>query len=346
MKKFVAMFACCLVATGVLFANGANEASGKESKDVTVYTAYQEDEAKATFEAFTKETGIQVHFVRLSAGELFTRLQAERENPQVNAVFGISVDTLAAAGKEGLLEQFQPTNLAEIPDNIHDANGYWTAHSISVLCFASNKKWATEHNITLPTSWYDLLKPEFDDQVSLAHPGTSGVAYAVLSGLVTRMGEDEAYDYLKKLDKNIVQYTKGGAAPARMAGLGEAGVGLCWMSDAINTMNGGYELLLSYPKEGSPYEVTGLAVVKNGPAAGTENAKKLIEWAVSKNGQEFFSNNFNRLPANKNAVLTNGATPFDQLNVIPVDHTWSTENKKRLVQRFVDEVRNSDNVLK
>ena len=35
----------------------------------------------------------------------------------------------------------------------------------------------------------------------MAHPGTSGTAYTVLATLVQLMGENEAFDYLKQLQK-------------------------------------------------------------------------------------------------------------------------------------------------
>lgn len=344
MKKLRIVFAVAVCLVSTVAAEGLSDKNGK-SNSFSAYMAYQEDEVKFLFDEFTKDTGIQVHFVRLSAGEVFTRMQAEKENPRVNLV-QMSIDTIAAAAKEGLIESFTPSNIQELPKELQDPNGSWIAHSISVLCFASNEKWVKENNIVLPKSWDDLLKPEFKGNISVAHPGTSGVAYAWLSGLVSLMGENQALAYMKKLDKSIVQYTKGGAAPARMAGLGEAGVGLCWSSDAINTINSGYSLLITYPKEGSPYEITGLGLIKNGPSADAENAKRFIEWAIGKKGQELFGNTFNRLPVNKNAALTNDATPFAELNTIKVDRKFASENRSRLIQRFVNEVRSSDNVLK
>ena len=39
----------------------------------------------------------------------------------------------------------------------------------------------------------------------------------MLATLVQIMGEDKAFDYLKALHKNMNQYTKSGAAPAKAA---------------------------------------------------------------------------------------------------------------------------------
>jgi len=50
-------------------------------QSVSAYTTLEEPLAKALFEKFEAETGIKVNFVRLSGGEVVTRLEAERENP-------------------------------------------------------------------------------------------------------------------------------------------------------------------------------------------------------------------------------------------------------------------------
>lgn len=343
MKKGLVVLLVALMAIATVFAQGAQESSGA-SKELTAYIGYQEDEAQLIAKGFERDTGIKLNYVRLSAGEMFTRVQAEAENPQASIMI-IGADTIGAAVAEGLIEPYK-TSDPNVPANLMDPDGNWTGHSISVLCFGSNTKWLKESGVNPPESWQDLLKPEYKGNVCVAHPGTSGVAFTVLSGLVTLMGEDQAYDFLKKMDKSVVQYTKGGAAPARMVGLGETGIGLCWFSDLANTINNGYEITISNPVEGAPYEVTSIGIIKNGPKGELENAKKFIDWAVSKSAQEEYSNTYNRLPVNTTAVLTNGAKPFTELNTFKIDTKWASANKKRLVQRFVDEVRTSENVLK
>ena len=44
----------------------------------------------------------------------------------------------------------------------------------------------------------------------MANPNSSGTAYTALATFVQMMGEDQAFDYLKKLHANINQYTKSG----------------------------------------------------------------------------------------------------------------------------------------
>ena len=313
---------------------------------ITAYGAYQEDELKFMFDAFKAETGIEVFYVRLSASELFTRIQAEAENPQVSLWFGTSVDTLNVAAAQGYLEAYTPNGIENIPESLRDPNGFWTAHSLSVLCLASNEDWLAESGVNPPTSWAELLDEKYKDEVVVAHPGTSGVAYAWLSSMVSLMGEDAAIAYMQKLDKNIVQYSKGGAAPARMAGLGESGVGLCWSCDALNTIDAGYKLTLTYPEEGTPFEITGMALVKNGPADEMENAKKYMDWAITKEAQKMYVDKYYRLPVVEGVEIPSALTAFSDLNTISVDRAFASENRARLIERFEKDVRGSENVIK
>ena len=312
---------------------------------LTVYTAYQEEEAQLILGEFEKETGIEVDYVRLSAGELYSRVQAEAENPQASIWFGTSVDTLSAAGEGGYLEAYTSPVEAEIPENLRDPMHMWTGHTLSVTCFATNTQWMEETGINAPTSWKEVLDEKYIENVVSPHPGTSGMAFTWLNGMVALMGEDEAFNYLKELDKSIIQYTKGGSAPARMAGLGESGVGICFSCDAQNAINNGYPLVITYPEEGSPYELAGVALIKNGPEDEVENAKKFIDWAVSKEASETFVNNFNRLPANGTVVLPEGTLSLDQINIVKYDSAFSVANRTRLIEKFETDVRNADDVL-
>ena len=69
--------------------------------------------------------------------------------------------------------------------------------------------------------------------MQVADPNSSGTSYTMLATIVQLMGEDKGFDYLKELHKNINQYTKSGAAPAKAASLGETLIGITFQHDAV-----------------------------------------------------------------------------------------------------------------
>ena len=89
------------------------ESSG--SKELSVYTAFPESEVIYYFNKFEQETGIKINYVRLSAGEMLTRVEAEKDNPQATLMFGGSTDNYIAAVDKGLLEAYQSPNLDKTP---------------------------------------------------------------------------------------------------------------------------------------------------------------------------------------------------------------------------------------
>ena len=90
-----------------------------------------------------------------------------------------------------------------------------------------------EKGVEGPKCWADLVKPEYKGEVQVANPNSSGTAYTMLATLVQIMGEEDAFAYLKKLNENINQYTKSGAAPSQAASRGETLIGITFQHDLV-----------------------------------------------------------------------------------------------------------------
>ena len=341
MKRTLALLlSLCLLASMTAFA------SAEQVKSISVYTCYVENEALQMFEQFTKDTGIKVNYVRLGAGEIVTRLEAEAQNPQASIFMGGSVDTHTSAMNKGLLDHYVSPMLDVVDDRWKDPNEVWTPVSMIVTAFTSNLDYLEEKGIPAPTSWAEVLNPALKGDVCMAHPGTSGAAYTAFSGMLQTFGVEEGFEYMKQLDANIAQYTKAGAAPYRMAGLGEIGVAIGYDLDAQATILEGYPLVITYPSEGTDYEVTCVSMVKGGPANEVEAAHAFIDWMLSDTCQTMATEQFYRYPISKTVELNPAMIPMDQLNLIDYDFIWSGDHKVELVERFEREVRTRDNVIK
>ncbi len=353
MKKRYFFIAAAALSFGVLLAgcggkkaSGASAAKAEEgSKELTMYCALPETEIPSYLEAFTKETGIKVNFVRLSSGEILSKVQVEANNPQASVWFGGPCDTFIAATGKGLLEPYKSPELANIPKVYQDPGDYWSPIYVGALAFAVDKEWFAEKGLEYPKSWKDLLKPEFKGQIFMAHPGSSGTAYTILSTMVQMMGEEEAMAYMTELNKNIRQYTKSGSAPPKNVGLGEAAIGLAFSHDCLKPSGQGYPVEVSFAEEGTGYEIGGVALIKNGPADEQANAKKFIDWILSSRAQDIYSENGSfRLPVNSSAKVPEGAINISELPVIEYDFTWAGENRKRLVDKFSTVVAAKENL--
>ena len=305
------------------------------SKELTVYTAFPEAEVVYYFNKFEEETGIKVNYIRLSAGEMLTRVEAEKENPQATLMFGGSTDNYIAAVDKGLLEAYQSPALSNTPENYLDPTGTWNPIYVGCIAFACNSEWFADKGLSYPTSWEELLKPEFQGEVIMAHPATSGTAYTVLSTLVQLKGDDEVWNYLTELNKNISQYTKSGSAAPNAVAMGEAAIALTFSHDALQPTAEGYPIELSFPTDGTGFEVGAMAIIKGAPEAEMENAKKFIDWMCSEAGQGLYAeNNSFRVPTNTAAPVADGLVTLDQVAVIDYDAVWAASVKSDYVAQF------------
>jgi iron(III) transport system substrate-binding protein len=324
---------------------GDGRAAAPAYNQLTVYSAMPDGELPVYFNAFEADTGIHVNYVRLSAGEMMARIAAEKNNPQASIMHGGSSDTYVAADKEGLLTPYQSPELANVPTQYHDAGEIWNPIYVGAIAFVCNTNWFAENKIPMPASWADLTKPEFKGQVSMAHPATSGTSYTVLATIIQLFGEEKAWEYLKKLDANVRQYTKAGAAPPQEAALGEAAIAITFSHDGLKPKMEGYPVELVFPSEGTGYEVGGVALIKNGFEKEQDNARRFIDWFMSVRGQELYIDAAsNRLPVNVNAKYTEGLVSLDDLPIIKYDAVWAGQNKTDFVNKFNELIENTENL--
>lgn len=331
MKKFLSILltlALVLSVSAVAFA---------ETKELDMYTALTEDELPTYFSQFEKDTGIHVNYVRLSAGEMISRLIAEKDNPQVSIIFGGGSENFITAEKQGLLLPYTPNGIENIPAE-YVTSEYWTPFYLAILCFAVNNEWFEENGVDFPKSWDDLLDPVYKDMIIMAHPSTSGVSSNILTSMVQLKGEDEAFEYFKKLTEIVPYFAKASSSAPSSVALGEAAIGCTVDSDTLKYMNEGYNMDFVFP-DPTFVDIGAVALVANGPEDQLDNAKAFIDWMISENGQNcFITSGSTRMPLNKNADISDGLKPLDTANVFNADRVQSGADRTRLIEKFIAEV--------
>jgi len=330
MKKIISML---LIVVMVLSLGACS--SKAEEKKLTVYAGLQEDHALLAVQEFEKATGIKTEMVRMSGGEIFARIEAEKENPSASVWYGGGSLTFMAAANEGLLENYKSPMAEAIPARFKDADGAWTGIYVGYLGIEGNKKWLDDNGLELPKTWDELLKPEFKGNIVIAHPGSSSTAYNFLATIVQIKGEEAGFEYLQKFNEQVRQYTKSGSAPGRMAGMGEAPIAIGFLHDAIKYQEEGYkDLIFTAAEEGTGYEVGAAAIIKGGPDQ--ESAKKFIDWCLSKEAQELGKTvgSFQFL-TNPDATPPEQALTLKDTNLIDYDFEWAANHREEFLEKFM-----------
>jgi len=281
---------------------------------LTVLCGMQEDWCQAAVAAFEAETGIETSMVRMSSGEALARLQAEGDDTQFDVWYGGPSLGPGAAKEEGLIEPYFPDNGQYIPDELKDADGYWTGVYVGALGFCSNAELLAELSVDAPTSWEDLLDPALASNIAMADQRTSGTAVTAGGTLVAlKGGEEGAFDYLRELDQNIFQYTKSGSSPGRMAAAGEVAIAVIFSHDCVKFAGEtGVDLVTSFPEDGTGYEIGQVSLIAAAP--NPEAGKVFIEWALTAAAQEIAApvGSF-QIPTNPDAQVPPEAVKLDQV---------------------------------
>ena len=310
------------------------------AETLNAYSIWPENWARPMFQEFEKATGIKVNFIRFSSGEALARIIAEKNNPRVDVLFGGPVETHIAGIKEGVFEPYKPPSFNALADRFKDPNGVWLGIADDPLVFMSNNKFLKENKLNPPASWDDLLHPAYRGMIQMADARTSGTAVTRIFSILQVFGRDEAkaFDYMKKLRRNVQVYTKSGGGGTIPVGLGQAGAGVFFIVDALKTRQEGYDVAISFPKEGIGTSVEAIALLKGAknPATG----KKLIDWSTSPAMQSFYAKyKINFIPAHPEVrIEASLAEVIKGASIFPIDENWAGQNRKRIVERWINEV--------
>ena len=248
--------------------------------ELTIYTSYEEDEASA-FLNLAQEAMPDVSFnmLRLSTGDLAARMIAEKGNPQHDVIWGFAASTIVNPEIAETLEAYKPAGGEKIPADFRAADDAWFAVTGYMAVFCVNNERLEKLGLEAPTSWADLLKPEFKDEVVMPNPASSGTGYIQVSSLLQMKGDDAGWALLDQLDGNVAQYIKSGSKPCHAASSGEYTVGASYDMRAIKNIAEGFPISMIIPAEGSGNELEANALVAS--SSNKADAKRFLDWTVS-----------------------------------------------------------------
>jgi iron(III) transport system substrate-binding protein len=334
MKKTVTVFA---VSAGLL-------AAPAMAQQVNAYCSTNQSWCEMAATEFSKATGIKVVQTHLGTGEALARLKAEASNPKTDIWWGGTGDPFLAASEEKLLDTYRPAYTKDLYDwsvrQYDMSNNTVGAFYTSFIGMGWNEETLAKKKLAAPKCWSDLIDPKYKGEIEMAHPGSSGGAYTIVAGLIQLMGEDAAFDYMKKLHKNITSYTKSSQAQAKNVARGEAGIGISFLFGFEEERQAGFKSVKSAaPCEGTAYELGGIALIKG--SRNGENAKKYYDWLMSPTGQAIGAKaNSLQNPANKTFKQDAKIPTMDGVKLINYDFRkyGASAERKRILERWEKEV--------
>lgn len=263
---------------------------GSNKPDVLIYTS-SEDFKIESMNAALKEKfpdyDIAVEYV--STGDHAARLLAEGSASECDITHDLDYGYLAKLDAAGVLADLSAYDKSVYMDDTCLSENYIIElrNSGGIIVNTDELK---KKNLTAPTCYEDLLKPEYKGLISMPNPKASGTGFMFLKSLVNAWGEEKAYAYFDKLTENIQSYTSSGSGPVQKLIQGEVVIGLGMTAQAVTEMNNGAPLEILFFEEGAPYTLYGQSIIKGKET--NPKVKEVFDYLVNEynhiNNEKFF----------------------------------------------------------
>ena len=293
MKRLVVILAIGMMVLGGLFAGGSGEEDS--GRQLVIYSPNTDKEVELIIPAFEKSTGISVEIISGGTGEMVSRINAEKENPQADILWG-GMDYSVYVSNPDLWEEYVSPNVTCIPEEYMMLNGYYTTYClVGDSVFIINTDVLSDLGLSVSDikGYKDLLRPELKGWIAMADPTSSSSAYRELTTMLLDMGSepysDDAWDYVEafinQLDGKLLSSS---SAVYKNTADGEYAVGVSYEDPCVSLMEDGAEnIALVYPEEGAKWAPGCAAIIKNAPHM--ESAKAFIDFLLSDEAQTLYT---------------------------------------------------------
>ena len=259
---------------------------------------------------YEETTGVRVPPDMKGSSAAMAALEAEKANPQADTAYYSGAIGYEAA-RRGLHQPYKPAGWEEIPEGLKDPDGKWWAVHTGTIAILVNTE--ALGDAPVPTSWDDLLKPEYEGLVAYDDPTWGGTSYTFVYGLNEILGgTDEDFqpvlDYLARLDANVHSYPRESVYNDVLRGEIPIWVNSDGNGYKMRHVDGGpVEVVI--PAEGSVSMPLVMGLVDGAPHEAA--AKKYLDWLLTEPAQAEFARAYFR-------PVMEGATPPDvAANMLP-----------------------------
>lgn len=321
--------------TRLLLASLALLSGAAHAGELTVYTALEADLLPVYKKSFEeKNPGVSIRWVRDSTGIITAKLLAEKDNPQADVVLGTAATSLQLLDAEGMLEGYTPKGLDKIDPRFvsKDTPPNWVGTNAWAAALCVNTVEMKKRDLPIPTSWADLIKPEYKGLIVMPNPASSGTGFLDVSSWLQMWGDQKGWAYMDALHNNIATYTHSGSKPCTLAASGEYPIGISFEFRAARVINQGAPVVAVVPSEGVGWDVEASAIVKGTP--NEADAKKLIDWAVSEDAMKIYAKNYAILgnPSMEEAIKN---VPADiKAKLIKNDFEWAASHRAAILEEW------------
>jgi iron(III) transport system substrate-binding protein len=324
--------AALAIAIAALAPGGPAAAQGR----LVVYSANDANLNRFVFEAFTRETGIEVEPVEGGSGVVFRRIASERERPLGDVVWGVSRALLTA--NRALLAPYASKNKDAMPAEFRDPEDHWIGTNVHLLVILQNTKLVAPD--AGPKTWADLLDPQWKGKIAFTDPANSGSAFTNLTMLAELWGGGEAgWDEVGQLLANTKVLNRS-TLVFQGVGNGEFALGMSLEYAGLLWAANGAPVKVVYPQDGTVAQMEGVGIIKDGP--NPQAAKAFVDYITRKDVREAILRFAFRRATRQDLDLAKlpGQMPaLADVKLIPYDESGWGARRAETLQKIQDLVR-------
>lgn len=269
------------------------------TQSVTVYSARNEQLIKPLFDAYTKETGVEVKVLTDKEGPLMARLQAEGSNTAADLLITVDAGNLWQAANVGLLKQVKSEILNKnVPSHLRDDKGLWYGLSVRARTMFFNPDLVKAEQLS---TYEDLADPKWKGKLCLR---TSKKVYnqSLVAMMIAQYGEAKTEKIVRGWIANLAtDVFPDDTKLLEAIAAGQCGVGIAntYYYGRIVDKNPQFKTKLFWANqnaEGVHVNISGAGLTRH--AKNEAGAIKLMEWLSSSKAQNIYADKDIEFPVN------------------------------------------------
>ena len=279
MKKIVALMLALIMVLSM-----ASVAMAEPSGKVMLYSSMQEAQLQAIEQAFeAKYPGVDMEYYYAGGGKLVTKMTTEaQDGGQIacDVVWLGDPSDYESFKANGWLMPYVSPETDHIAQEYIDADGYYTAGRLVTMGIAWNIGLVDEADA--PKTWEDLLDPKWNNQIIMTDPAQASTTKYWMAAMM--QSEKYGPEFFQKLRENGVELESGTTATHNRVADASYQVGICLDYVSANLIAEGSPMAFHYTTEDVITMTSPIAIIKG--CANEDNAKLLMDFILSKDGQE------------------------------------------------------------
>jgi len=239
-----------------------------------------------------------VQFLDMGSREILERVRVERNRPQADLWWGAAHTSFQTAADENLLAEYRPTWADKVSTTSRDPQGRWfgTFETPQVIVYNTEAVSAAE----APRDWDDVLDPKWHDKILIRNPNPSDTMRAIFGAMIWRSQKDtgspdQGYEWLRKLDANVHEYTADGTLLMQKLARREGLISLWDMPDVrLFKEQKNFPVNYNLPSSGTPVVTDGIAIIRGGP--NEAEARRFYEFVTTPESLQYAAQKYYRIP--------------------------------------------------